>query len=119
MQAFDAAPPYSVFCDSLEVDYANWTGDMLEEFQKRRGYDLKPHLPALIADLGPESVAIRHDWGQTQTELFNEHFLATMRDWARRNGTRFRIQCYGIPPAVLSSNAYADLPEGENAGGKP
>jgi hypothetical protein len=116
MQAFDAGPPYSVFCDSLEVDHANWTGDMLDEFQKRRGYDLKPHLPALILDLGPESVAIRHDWGQTQTELFNEHFLATVRDWARRNGTRFRIQCYGVPPAVLSSNAYADLPEGENSG---
>jgi hypothetical protein len=118
LQAFDAAPPYAVFCDSLEVDYANWTGDMLEEFQKRRGYDLKPHLPALIVDLGPESVAIRHDWGQTQTELFNEHFMATMRDWAKRNGTRFRIQCYGVPPGVLSSNAYADLPEGENSGWK-
>ena len=35
----------------------------LAEFQKRRGYDLTPHLPALVNDL-PESRAIRHDWGR-------------------------------------------------------
>jgi len=32
--------PYSVFCDSLEVYNSDWSSDFLEEFQKRRGYDL-------------------------------------------------------------------------------
>jgi len=115
MQAFGAHPPYSVFCDSLEVFQSDWTGDFLEEFRKRRGYDLTPHLPALMFDMGPGSKteAVRHDWGMTLTELFNERFVAPMREWARQKGTLFRMQGYGMPPAELSSNALADLPEGE------
>jgi hypothetical protein len=113
MQAFGSNPPHSIFCDSLEVYNQDWTGDLLEEFRRRRGYDLKPYLPALITDMGPKTAAVRYDWGRTLTELLNEEFFVPMREWARRNKTLFRIQGYGIPPAVLSSNALADLPEGE------
>ena len=42
------------FNDSYEVDdatgQADWTPALLEEFQKRRGYDLRRHLPALFVD---------------------------------------------------------------------
>src|SRR6266550_7993361 len=113
MQAFGSERPYAIFCDSLEVYNQDWTSDFLDEFKKRRGYDLKPYLPALIADIGPKTKAIRHDWGQTQTELLNERFLVPLHDWSARNHTKLRMQDYGIPPAVLSSNAYVDLPEGE------
>ena len=107
--------PYSVFCDSLEVYSSDWSSDFLEEFQKRRGYDLKPYLPALVNDMGPQTVALRHDWGRTQYELLNERFLAPMQEWSKRNHTRFRIQDYGVPAAAISSNAYADIPDGEGA----
>ena len=115
MQGFDEKPPYAIFCDSLEVFNSDWTGDFLEEFRKRRGYELKPYLPALITDMGPQTGAIRQDWGQTLTELFNERFLVPMRDWSKRNRTLFRIQGYGLPPATISSNAFADLSEGEGS----
>ncbi|MGA9773359.1 MAG: glycosyl hydrolase [Blastocatellia bacterium] len=116
MQAFSNRPaPHAIFCDSLEVYNSDWTGDFLEEFHKRRGYDLKPHLPALAGDPGPKTLSIRRDWGKTLTELLNERFLATMREWCRRNRTLLRIQDYGVPAATLSSNAYADLPEGEGS----
>ena len=115
LTAFGADPPYAIFCDSLEVFDSDWTDDFLEEFRRRRGYDLKPHLPALVMDMGPQTAAIRHDRGKTLTELCGERFLAPVRDWAGRNQTRFRLQCYGIPPVALSSNAYADLPEGEGS----
>ena len=115
MQAFGSAPPYAIFCDSLEVYNNDWTGDFLEEFKKRRGYDLKPYLPALMTDLGPKTAAIRRDWGRTLTDLLNERFLAPMRDWSKRHHTLFRIQDYGVPAAALSSNVYADLPEGEGS----
>ena len=87
MQAFGNQPPYAIFCDSLEVYNADWTSDFLEEFHKRRGYDLKPHLPALAAELGAKTLAIRRDWGKTLTELLNERFLAPMREWCKRNRT--------------------------------
>ncbi len=113
MQAFGSQPPYAIFCDSLEVYNQDWTSNFLEEFRKRRGYDLKPYLPALIADIGPKTASIRHDWGETITDLLNERFLAPLHDWSQRNHTRLRMQDYGIPAATLSSNAYVDLPEGE------
>jgi hypothetical protein len=113
LQAFGSQPPYAMFCDSLEVYNQDWTSDFLEEFKQRRGYDLKPYLPALIADIGPKTESIRHDWGQTITDLLNERFLVPLHDWSQRNHTRLRVQDYGIPAATLSSNAYVDLPEGE------
>ena len=74
MRAFEAGPPHAVFCDSLEVYESDWTADFMEQFRTRRGYDLKPYLPALIADAGLQTAAVRHDWGQTLTELLNERF---------------------------------------------
>ena len=115
MQAFPTNPPYAVFCDSLEVYGADWSSDFLDEFKQRRGYDLKLYLPALVNDFGPESKALRRDWGLTLTELLNERFLAPMQQWSKQHRTRFRVQDYGVPAAALSSNAYADLPEGEGA----
>lgn len=113
MQAFAGKPPYAIFCDSLEVFGSDWTPDFLSEFQRRRGYDLKPLLPALITETGPHTASIRHDWGRTLTELFNERFMQPMHEWAKKHNTRFRIQGYGIPPATIASNADADLSEGE------
>ena len=115
MKAFGSTPPYSVFCDSLEVYNQDWTDDFLAEFQRRRGYDLKPFLPALAMDMGAKTADIRYDWGRTITELFNERFMTSMSEWSRRNKTRFRIQGYGIPPAALHSNRLADISDGEGA----
>ncbi|HEY7351748.1 MAG TPA: glycosyl hydrolase, partial [Terriglobales bacterium] len=113
LQGFGAHPPYAIFSDSLEDYGSDWTPDLLQEFRKRRGYDLTPHLPELIGDARPETAAVRRDWGRTLTELVNEHYLVPMYEWAQQHHTLFRSQTYGFPPASLSSNQYVDLPEGE------
>ena len=115
MEALGDDPPYSVFSDSLEVYGADWTPNLVEEFRKRRGYDIVPHLPALAADVGPETYDVRYDWGRTLTELLEENYLQQIHAWAQQHHTKFRAQVYGPPGATLSSNAYADLPEGEGA----
>ena len=112
--AFGDHPPHSVFSDSLEVYGSDWTDDFLEEFQKRRGYDLAPYLPELVGDIGAETAAVRHDWGQTLTELAEENYLKPIAEWAHAHHTLFRSQTYGEPPVILSSNALVDLPEGEH-----
>jgi hypothetical protein len=113
LSAFGDHPPYAVFSDSLEDYGSDWTPDLLAEFQRRRGYDLTPMLPALAGDFGPATAAVRHDWGETLTELANENYLEPIHAWAQKHGTLFRSQTYGFPPVTLSSNRYADLPEGE------
>jgi len=114
-QAFGKNPPYAVFSDSLEVERSDWTTNFLEEFRKRRGYDLLPHLAALTSDAVKDAAAIRHDWGRTLTELANDNYLTPIRKWAHQHGTLFRSQNYGTPPVSLSSNALVDLPEGEGS----
>ena len=113
LQAFGDHPPYAVFSDSLEDYGSDWTPDLLEQFRRRRGYDLEPYLPALIGDIGPKTAAIRHDWGRTLTELADENFLQPMHAWAQQHHTLLRSQTYGYPPVTLSSNQFEDLPEGE------
>jgi hypothetical protein len=115
MQALSEDPPYAVFSDSLEVYGADWTSNLVEEFRKRRGYDIVPHLPALAADVGPETYDVRYDWGRTMTELLEENYLQQILKWAHQHHTKFRAQVYGPPGATLSGNAYVDLPEGEGA----
>lgn len=113
MAAFGNHPPHAVFSDSLEDYGSDWTPDLLQEFQRRRGYDLAPHLLALVGDAGSDTSAIRHDWGRTLTELADEHYLQPLHKWALEHGTLFRSQTYGFPPVTISSNQYEDLPEGE------
>jgi len=110
--------PYAIFCDSLEVYGADWTSDIPAEFQKRRGYDIRPYLPKLATAGGGLSVAddvlaVRDDWGQTLTELLDDHFFAPLRQWAAAHHTKLRAQAYGTPPAAISTGAQLDLPEGE------
>jgi hypothetical protein len=113
LSAFGDHPPYAVFSDSLEDYGSDWTPNLIAEFQRRRGYDLTPFLSALIGDIGPDTPAIRHDWGLTLTELANDQFLQPIHAWTQKHHTLFRSQTYGFPPATLSSNRFADLPEGE------
>ena len=85
------------FGDSLELTNCTlWTGDMLEQFQARRGYDLTPYLPAIYAlngyndataafeydfadDIG---LRVRMDYGQTTSELISDNHLSVFRNWA-------------------------------------
>jgi len=37
--------------DSWEVEVANWTATLREQFEKRRGYDLLPWLPVIAGKI--------------------------------------------------------------------
>jgi hypothetical protein len=111
---FGDRPPYSVFSDSLEVYEADWTPNFIAQFRQRRGYDLLAHLPELFCcTSNEETLAVRHDWGETLTDLIDENYLQPIHAWAAAHHTFFRSQTYGTPAVSLSSNAFVDLPEGE------
>ena len=113
IKAFGPTPPYAIFSDSLEAYGADWTPTLPAEFKKRRGYDLLPHLPELVAGGTPAADNIRHDYGITLTELVNENYLTQINDWAKAHNTKFRSQTYGEPAVSFSSQNLAALPEGE------
>ena len=58
--------------DSWEVEVANWTPTLREEFRARRGYELVPFLPVIagrIVDSRPVSNRFLHDFRKTMGDL--------------------------------------------------
>ncbi|MCL4401900.1 MAG: hypothetical protein M1436_04430, partial [Acidobacteria bacterium] len=99
----------AIFCDSLEVHaYLFWNDRFLEEFQKRRGYDLTPYLPVLkvpgfadpygaflskpIYDIEGIGDRVRHDYWQTVSDLMFEEFYEPFNEWAAKNKLLARVQ---------------------------
>jgi alpha-L-rhamnosidase len=113
VNAFGNEAPQSVFSDSLEVYESDWTPNLPAEFKKRRGYDLIPHLPEIVVGGTTEAEAVRHDWGETLSELVRENYLAPLAEFAKAHHTLFRSQTYGEPAVTLADEAVPQLPEGE------
>jgi hypothetical protein len=112
----------AAFVDSLELDFANWTGDLPAEFERRRGYDLMPYLP-FVLDVGGEGEGTeladtvrraRYDFHRTVVELFQERFLSTFAEWCRDNGVLSRVQAYGRETHPIDGGLLVDIPEGES-----
>jgi alpha-L-rhamnosidase len=122
----------AMFCDSLELEGANWCSDMLPEFEARRGYSLLPYLPFVLfktgemgnptenqnqAELGAAArdvvERVRYDFLSLQMELFSERFTRTFQRWCTRHGVKARAQAYGPAYHPLESSMEIDIPECE------
>jgi hypothetical protein len=112
----------AAFVDSLELDFANWTGDLPAEFERRRGYPLAPYLP-FVLDVGGEGEGTpfadtvrraRYDFHRTVVELFQERFLGTYTEWCHDNGVLSRTQAYGRETHPIDGGLLIDIPEGES-----
>lgn len=106
------------FNDSYEVDDArgdaDWTPSLLEEFEKRRGYDLRSRLPALFGEDTPEKNSrVLCDYRETISELLLEKFTAGWDSWADGKKAIIRNQAHGSPANILDLYAASDIPETE------
>ncbi|HTV09949.1 MAG TPA: glycosyl hydrolase [Candidatus Aquilonibacter sp.] len=110
---FTEKPPYSIFSDSLEVYGSDWTKDLPAEFARRRGYDLVRYLPELAEGGSEQADRVRHDWGETLSDLVRDNYLRPMAEYAASHSTRFRSQTYGAPAVTLEDEHIPQLPEGE------
>ncbi|MCC6396928.1 MAG: hypothetical protein IT282_07900 [Bacteroidetes bacterium] len=66
-----------------------WTSQMFKIFRERRGYDLRPWLPALYLDMGPRTASVRYDFWRTLTEQYAETYYGQIREWCDRNNVLF------------------------------
>jgi hypothetical protein len=66
-----------------------WSRQMFKIFRDRRGYDLKPYLPALYTSMGGQTAQVRFDFWQTLTEQYEETYYRRIGDWCRENGVLF------------------------------
>ena len=106
-----------VHIDSWEMGAQNWTADFRQEFERRRGYDPLPFLPAytgLIVGSLERSERFLWDVRQTSNELIVERHAGRFKELGRRYGFPLSIEPYDMNPAAdLDLGAVADVPMGE------
>ncbi|NOX64833.1 MAG: glycosyl hydrolase [Chlorobi bacterium] len=106
-----------IHIDSWEMGAQNWTGKFRQEFQKRRGYDMLPFLPAYTGRIvGSLEMSERFLWDlrQTSMELILENHAGHFKALGRRHGLKLSIEPYDMnPTADLDLGAVADVPMGE------
>ncbi len=108
------------FNDSYEVDDAagesNWTGKLFEQFETRRGYDLREHLPALFGNNSDDkSNRVMSDYRETISDLLLEDFTIPWGKWATSKGAKTRNQAHGSPANLLDLYAASGIPETEGS----
>lgn len=66
-----------------------YTGGIYEEFARRKGYDIQPHLARLFDPSTDEARRIRADYWDLWSDLYRDHFFKPQGDWCERNGMDF------------------------------
>ncbi|MCC9168768.1 glycosyl hydrolase [Pontibacter harenae] len=103
--------------DSYEVYGADWSPAFFEEFQKRRGYDLRLYLRELVSEAHTETVArLKSDYRETMGEMLLDNFYKPWNAWAHQRNSITKNQAHGSPGNLLDLYAAVDIPECETFG---
>ncbi|MGR3810774.1 glycosyl hydrolase [Jiulongibacter sp. NS-SX5] len=114
------APIRAIFNDSYEVYSTDFTPDFLQQFETKRGYSIKPYLPALVEKTDSETInRVRADYRRTLSDLLKEEFNETWTRWSNKKGFQTKLQAHGSPGNLLDLYATADIPECETFGSMP
>jgi hypothetical protein len=125
-------PFRAMFCDSMELEGANWCSDYIDEFKRRRNYDVTPYLPFILYRVGhmgrpiksdsatqlsgmaqDEVARVRYDFFVTCMEIMRDRFLIPYTEWCNAHGYKSRVQTYGREFHPLEASMNIDIPECE------
>ena len=109
-----------VMLDSWEAGMQNWTENMLDEFKRRRGYDLTCFLPCLagwVVDNSNISDRILWDFRRTLSDMFAENHYGAISQFLNRQGIGTYGEASGVSLEILEDallcKKYVDIPMGE------
>ncbi|MDR1524190.1 MAG: hypothetical protein LBS79_02890, partial [Tannerella sp.] len=131
--AIEGLKPFrAMFCDSMELEGANWCSDFIAEFKRRRTYDVTPYLPFILYKVGhmgrpmqsadatqlsgaakEEVERVRYDFFVTCMEVMRDRFLIPYTQWCNAHGYKSRVQTYGREFHPLEASMNIDIPECE------
>jgi hypothetical protein len=108
---------------SYEVRGSIWTPTLLDEFRRRRGYDMRRFLPVFAgAVVESEDVTdrFRVDYRQTVADLFTENFYRTTRETVSQQGLKLVAEAGGpgwpihqVPVDALKAQGTLSIARGE------
>ncbi len=103
--------------DSYEAGCQTWTDNMVQEFRKRRSYDLVKWLPALAGQIigsSEETDRFLQDWRRTLGEMMAEyHFDAlkpVLEEYGLKRYTEFHEVGRAFPADGMAVKKNADIP---------
>jgi hypothetical protein len=106
--------------DSWEAGMQNWTDDMIDQFQKRRGFDPKPYLPVLTGRVvGSADLSDRFLWDfrRTIADLVADAHYGVMADLLRTKGMGIYGEATGVSMEMLEdtllTKSKVEIPMGE------
>lgn len=107
----------ALLTDSTEAGSFNWTPELLEHFQRLRGYDPRPWLPTLtgaIVESRERSDSFLQDFRRTLGDLYASEHYGTVAAVAHENGLKVygeSLEGAGSGPGDdLDMRRYADIP---------
>ena len=82
-----------------EPDYSSsipWTPKLLEEFQARKGYDLKPYIPSFFTggrgtDASEETRRVRADYSDVWSGIFQNSFFGEQAAWCKKYNVEYLV----------------------------
>ncbi|MGA2501679.1 MAG: glycosyl hydrolase, partial [Tepidisphaeraceae bacterium] len=79
-----------------EPDYSisgmPWTPKLLEEFQARKGYDLKPYIPQFFTGkLSDEAQRAKADYWDVWSGIFQNTFFGTQAEWCAKYNVEYLV----------------------------
>ena len=127
----------STFVDSLELmQDIQWGPELLNEFKKRRGYDLTPYLPFVVQpgwmqawnehwsppyfDTSASDLAerVRTDYRRTVSDMMIEGFIQPFVAWNHAHGLKAKFQAHGGAFDTIRGYGIVDIPETEDLPGE-
>jgi hypothetical protein len=105
-----------ILFDSFEGGFQNWTEKMPQEFQQRKGYDIKGYLPVLVGrtvETGFKSSAFLWDFQQALSDMFAENYYQIMQRLAHKNNLIIFSETQGGPMSPSNGNRFVDVPMNE------
>lgn len=105
--------------DSIEAGSQNWTDDILEQFQKLRGYDPHPWLPALtgvVIGSTTDTDKFLWDFRRTVAQLLAQNHYGELSDELHTKGMRYYSEALEFHRPMLGDDmemrSKADVPMG-------
>jgi hypothetical protein len=113
-------PISGMIMDSHEAGAQNWTDDFLTEFERRRGYSLLRHLPAMwgyVVDDTEKTAGVLYDVRRTIADLISDRYYGTFQKLSTGNGVKFTAQATGnalcIVADPIQAKSKVEIPQGE------
>ena len=101
----------------LEVGMQNWTVEFPQEFQRRRGYDLRKYMPAMTGRFvgsADESERFLWDVRRVQADLIADNYYGRFAELCREHGLISSAEPYsGGPFDEIQIGSRVDIPMAE------